>query len=74
MCKFCESLEFSKEVNRAVLSKYDMCYSAVYLDYVIDEEGNTRMKNTHYMSNKPGSGIGFPLNFCPECGKKLVEY
>lgn len=72
MCKFCESLEFSKEVNRAVLSKYDILYSVVYLDYII-EDGLVRMKNTHYMSNKPGMGIGFHLNFCPECGKKLLE-
>lgn len=72
MCKFCGSFEFTKKVNSVVLAKYNISYSVVYLDHVI-KDGLTRMKNTHYMSKKPGVTIGFQLNFCPECGKKLVE-
>lgn len=31
--------------------------------------GKIRSRKIHYMKN----GIGYPLRFCPECGKKLLE-
>ena len=66
MCKFCEDFEFS--VSLSVKGKHTYTYSVAYLDHVI-VGGKVRSRTIHYMKN----GIGYPLRFCPECGKKLLE-
>lgn len=66
MCRFCQDFEFSTSL--AVRSEFPYTYSVAYLDHVI-VGGKIRSRTIHYMKN----GIGYPLRFCPECGKKLVE-
>lgn len=66
MCKFCGDFEFSTLL--AVKSELPYTYSAAYLDHVIIG-GKVRSRTIHYMRN----GLGYPLRFCPECGKKLLE-
>lgn len=65
MCKFCESFEFSTSLT--VKSEFPYTYSVAYIDHVIID-GRLRSQTIHYMKN----GIGYPLRFCPECGKKLL--
>lgn len=65
MCRFCEQFELSVEC--AVHSEFETTYSAAFLDHVIID-GKMRSRTIHYMKN----GVGFPLNFCPECGERLL--
>ena len=66
MCKFCEDFEFS--VSLSVKREATYKYSAAYISHLMDGR-KVRGRTIHFMKN----GIGYPLRFCPECGKKLVE-
>lgn len=66
MCKFCEDFEFSVSLGAKREEKYR--YSVAYISHLM-EGRRVRSRTIYYMKN----GIGYPLRFCPECGKKLVE-
>jgi len=66
MCKFCD--QFEAAVLAAVRSEFPYTYSAAFLDHVIID-GKLRSRTIHYMKD----GLGFPLHYCPECGKNLLE-
>lgn len=66
MCKFCE--RFERATWEAVKSDLPYTYSVAFIDHVIINR-KLRSRTVHYMRD----GIGFPLRYCPECGKKLVE-
>lgn len=65
MCRFCE--RFNSALSDAVRSELPYTYSAAFIDHVVID-GKMRSRTIHYMRD----GIGFPLNYCPECGKKLT--
>lgn len=66
MCKFCEEYGIMKEISLG--SEFPVFFSAALIDHMI-VRGELKGRTTHYMKD----GIGFPLKFCPECGKNLVE-
>lgn len=66
MCKFCDDFEFT--VSLCAKSELPYTFSAAYLDHVIIG-GRIKGRTVHYMED----GVGFQLNYCPECGKKLLE-
>lgn len=66
MCKFCEEYGIMKEVS--LESAFPVYFSVALIDHMI-VGGKPKGRTTHYMKD----GVGFPLNFCPECGKKLLE-
>lgn len=66
MCKFCEEYNLMQEM--ATQSEIPLHFSAALLDH-LEVNGDLRGKTTHYMKD----GVGFPLKFCPECGKNLED-
>lgn len=64
MCKFCDEFEMVREVRENSEFKYS--YSVALLSHVIIDR-KMRGRTTHFRKN----GVGFKLNFCPECGKKF---
>lgn len=66
MCSFCEKTE--------IIRKYrSPDYKTVLSVAIVDDiglDGNNRGRTTHYKAK----GNGFPLRFCPECGKKTGGY
>lgn len=65
MCRFCDDFEFTASLGEQ--SKLNYTYSVAYLNHVI-EDGKLRSRTEYFMKD----GVGYPLNFCPECGKKLL--
>ena len=80
MCKFCESMERNKEVERtargwatdAELLEYGKWMNEYTVAIVIhswyQKRGKKSASRTVDFRNK---GLGYKLNFCPECGKKI---
>lgn len=64
MCSFCEKVAALKMV--ASHSDLPMKLSVALIDYLVTDKG-PRGKTTYYNAD----GLGYELNFCPECGKKL---
>lgn len=75
-CKFCQTLDdhkeyvekFAKKDESPEIGKYRIKFTAA----LVIHSWWTKVKNkngriTDYMKN----GRGYPLNYCPECGRKL---
>lgn len=64
MCSFCEKVA-SLEMVAPHLT-FPMKLSVALIDH-LEVNGEPRGKTIHYKVD----GLGYALNFCPECGKKL---
>lgn len=64
MCKFCKQYELMQEISERF--EYPRMFSVALIDHM-KFEGKLKNWTTHYMKG----GIGFPLRFCPECGKQI---
>lgn len=82
MCVFCERLSEIKEVHKiaqswdteerlATLGKYlqELTVAIVDRTWYQKRGKKSASRTTHYRNQ----GIGFKLNYCPECGRKLVN-
>ena len=71
MCKFCEDLQFSKQLDAE--SEYADRFSQEYTVAIVKRQWLTgRCKRTANRSiNFRYQGIGYKLNYCPECGKSM---
>ncbi len=73
MCQFCEILEEHKAFNKILNNKRDdkMLYEytvAIVIHSWTKERGKRRAgRSTDYRRQ----GLGYKLNFCPECGSKI---
>lgn len=80
MCKFCESMECNKEVERTArgwatdaelleYGKWMIEYSvAIVKRSWYQKRGKKSAHRTIQFRNK---GFGYKLKYCPECGKEL---
>lgn len=66
MCHFCERYDLAKEVCSG--SEHKTLFTVALVDHMITTNG-PKGRTVRYDAD----GVGFPLKFCPECGKKLVE-
>jgi len=69
-CRFCEAVKLQKffgERHSAPQGIETVLAVALVSHSVID--GQKRGRSTDYMKD----GDGFPLNFCPVCGKKVED-
>lgn len=67
-CKFCEAIErqeFISERHCTPAGIGNVLSVALVSHSVID--GHLRGRSTDYMKN----GKGYPLKFCPECGRRV---
>lgn len=65
MCKFCE--EFERAVFAPVIGEWTCIYSVKYTKNIA-MDGKIISAAIRYAED----GGKFPLNYCPECGKKLL--
>lgn len=64
MCKFCGHYKFLEDLRKSItIFTVDSLYTATHA-FV---DGEMVLYNAPCMED-----IGFPINYCPECGKKLV--
>lgn len=73
-CKFCEALQTHKNIRQFNNANFEpKLYEEYNVALVIRSwtKGNKRMagRTTDYRYR----GIGFKLNYCPECGRKVHE-
>ena len=66
MCSFCQRYSEMKDVE--LYSNFPLSYSVALIDHMV-YNGEPRGRTAHYMKD----GIGFPLHYCPECGRKMTE-
>lgn len=70
-CRFCDSYERAKQINEfnrfSDGHRHDAIYSVAFVKrYKIDGRiQNSRVTDYRYR------GVGYALNFCPECGRSL---
>jgi len=66
-CSFCEEIKFYLALDKwqADVDLYH-AYTAALVQTTI-YKGENRGRTVCYKKN----GVGFPMKFCPECGKKL---
>ena len=80
-CEFCQALKISKHVNEIINSRQEpderesigkyMCECTVALvihNWYKKLGKKTAGRSTDYRYR----GLGYKLNYCPECGKKLT--
>lgn len=67
-CSFCEALEIHKQVEKYSDKGITRRHRATLL-VLTSYNGNEAGRGVDYISD----GKGCPLNYCPECGKKLNE-
>lgn len=66
-CSFCERLNLYRQINQHDTNNdIKRIYTAAIVE---NTEYKERIRGHSVCYNE--YGIGFPLNFCPECGKKL---
>ena len=66
MCKYCENGESIY---------YDPHGKDIVNEVVIEEDNSLTISiqgNIEY--GEPGYGVVIPIDYCPKCGRKLVEY
>lgn len=67
-CKFCEGLEMWKSINQR---NKDFAYeykTAIVIRSWFKEHGK---RSASRITDYRWRGIGYKLNYCPECGRKL---
>ena len=80
MCKFCEAMEDNKEVEKTVrrwatdaeLTQFgrwttEFTVAILKRSWYQKKDKESASRTIQYRNN----GLGFELNYCPECGKKL---
>lgn len=71
-CEFCDRLElekFSRSLDKGQKPKiYYECTVALVVRSWTKERGK---RNAGRLTDYRNQGIGYKLNFCPECGKDL---
>lgn len=65
-CPFCKAVELQRKLEN--LLEFETVLSAALVSHVI-VNGERRGRTTDFMQ----SGKGYPLRFCPSCGKPLME-
>lgn len=70
MCKFCRTLE-SRKGSDAFLKKSHPYRVITYGAAMRVRQYNEVLEMELGSFVDPGPGEGYPLNFCPECGRKL---
>jgi len=76
-CQFCEALQTSKQIHEFLaenskdkeLGKYMAEYTVAIVRHTWYKKNGKRSgsRTTDYRNR----GLGYALNFCPECGRKL---
>ena len=71
-CKFCERLEEYERV-RLFHNEYekDCIHNEYTVALVIRTKRHRRLRGGRTVSFR-NQGLGFKLNYCPECGRKLT--
>ena len=69
-CPFCDAINLQKfiEEKQGKLAGIKTALSVALVSHAV-VNGRRCGRSTDYMKN----GEGFPLNFCPSCGKRLCE-
>ena len=74
-CVFCERLALMKRLNKRSNQgrEKDMRYMAEYTVAIVERNWYKGMpkRNAGRTTHFKNRGIGFPLKFCPSCGKKV---
>ena len=69
MCKFCESLEFFGETDKAWGTTDFKCeYTVAIVTHFYRKGDKAHASRITDYRNK---GLGYKLNYCPECGRRL---
>lgn len=68
-CAFCESLQTHKNIRAFNNELYDEYTVALVIRSYAKGKKRTAGRTTDYRNQ----GIGYKLNFCPECGRRLKE-
>lgn len=66
MCSFCEKVEILRKWEYEEKETKVILSAALVEEMLVDR----RRRGTIFFKNE---GVGFPLRFCPECGKKLED-
>lgn len=67
-CSFCERLAHRKQADMAFTEDVEIKYTVAIVQS-IKRNGHSDGRTVCYKAN----GIGYPLKFCPECGKPINE-
>lgn len=74
-CKFCENLTHYKKIETFFCKreqeplKYEYTVALVIKSWLPSHGKRNCAKSTDYRNQ----GIGYKLNFCPECGKEIKK-
>lgn len=73
-CKFCESLQNHKQIHE-FLSKRDKPGEGLLYEYSVAIVIHSYLKGRKAQAGRSTDyrlrGLGYVLNYCPECGRKL---
>ena len=76
-CRFCESYELNKRVGqfKQTNDMYDEQWNQELTVALVIHDWTKRQgkKNAARTTDYRYRGLGYKLNYCPECGKKLKE-
>lgn len=76
-CRFCESYDLHKRVGEFKQDRglYDEEWNQELTAALVIHDWTKRQgkKNAARTTDYRYRGLGFKLNYCPECGKKLKE-
>lgn len=70
MCKFCEAYELARRIDRSDLGvnyRHEYTVALVTRSWKKDRGKKTASRLTNYRNK----GLGYKLNYCPECGREL---
>ena len=75
MCEFCDNLDFRKQLNvedNSVRDKDNVFMNEYTVALVIHQWTKRKGKrNAGRTTDYRYRGLGYKLNFCPECGRKV---
>ena len=75
-CKFCESLESYKNINNFKNNHPEYYTERLFHEYNVALVVRSWVKGRKAMATRMTDyryrGIGYKLNYCPECGKKVA--
>lgn len=68
-CSFCKEFKSYLECAEQMMKDgYRCSYTAALVETMTYDGSKSNGRTVAYKHD----GVGFPLNFCPECGKKLA--
>lgn len=76
MCEFCDSLELQKTIDKSWNNGWSDKSMKLFHDYTVaivthswtKQQGKRKASRIVDYRKR---GLGYKLNFCPECGKKI---